>query len=190
MDKIEQYFKDKYYDSDFKKYIKIVNKYWKIKNFFLKIPRTINSTILCWRYPFLKFDIKTGFVQKSCYYWCIDYGWRKAFGITMCEELRKALKRLGWLHKYQLSDVKEKFGELTIYDDGAPGEIHDIILKYEYISARTCHICGKLAKYRTKLNEYPYWIESYCEDCLKEKFAELPNVDEFYKDIDWYGWRK
>ena len=184
MDRIEQHLKDKYYDSDFDKFIKLNNKYLKIKSKIKKPYYYTVSTFLCWRYPFLKFRIDKGFIQKSCYWWCIPDGWRKAFGFTMCEELRGVLKRLGWLHKYQISDVKEKFGELTIYDDGAPEEVHDIIMKYGYISRRTCIICGRRAKYLTE-----GWVEPYCEDCIKGIDTIKPPY-EYHKDIEWYGWKK
>jgi len=105
MDKIEKYLKNKYYDSDFSKFIKLSNRYRSIKWKITKPYYYVVSTALCWRYPFLKFRTGKGFIQKSCYWWSIPDAWRKAFGFTMCEELREVLKRHGWLHKYQISDL-------------------------------------------------------------------------------------
>lgn len=184
MGKIEQYIKDKYYDNDFDKYIKLYNLYNKVKYKLKFLPNAVASTYLCLKYPFLKFKTKSGFFQKSCWYWSIPYGWRKAFGIQMCKELKEALKRHDFLYKYYLTDVKEKFGVLTIYDEGAPEEVHDILLKYDYISSRTCIECGRRAKYRTE-----GWVEPYCEDCIK-KINTKNKPYQFYKDIDWYGWKK
>ena len=184
MNKIEKHIKEKYYDNDFERYLYLISRYHKIISFVKKPYYYVVSTYFCYRYPFLKFDIKSGFIQRYCYWWSIPDGWRKAFGKTMCEEIRKELKHSGFLHKYQITDVKEKYGKLTIYDDGAPEEIHDILLKYEYISARTCIVCGRLAKYRTD-----GWVEPYCEECIKNVNTRNKPY-EFYKDIDWYGWRK
>ena len=182
MDKIEKYIKDKYYERDFSKYLNLINRYHGVKSKFYKIPRLFASTYLCWRFPFLKYDVKSGFFQTSCFYWCIDRGWRRAFGIQLCKEIKAALKRNNF-KDYQLSQVKEKYGALNIYDNGAPGEVHDILLKYEYISSRTCIKCGRRAKYITN-----GWVEPYCEDCIKN-VNTLSEPMEAYKDFDWYLWK-
>ena len=183
MNKFESYIFDKYYEANYKKYRRIMDTYHKVTGWFRSVPRFFASTYLCWKYPFLKFDVKSGFFQGSCYYWCIEKGWRKAFGLQLCKEIKDALKRSNFLKSYQISDVKEKYGALNIYDDGAPDEVHDIILKYEYISSRTCIKCGRRAKYISH-----GWIEPYCEDCVKDQ--NCTSFDESYKDFDWYSWTK
>ena len=65
-------------------------------------------------------------------------GWRKTFGITMCDEIKEVLKRYNCLYKYRIMQIKEKFGGLRWYDDNAPKEIDNIIHKYEQISYNTC----------------------------------------------------
>lgn len=156
----------------------------KIKNF----PKAIYTTYLCIRFPFLKsrgWDNKPSykFLQWGSWYGCIPKGWRKAFGIELCKELKKELKRCGYLKQYRLSDVKEKYGTLTIYDNGIPNgcDVHDILHKYEYISYRTCIECGRRAKYVTN-----GWICPYCEDCIDD--YRKAGADKFYSDIPWYGW--
>ena len=112
-------------------------------------------------------------------------GWQKALGIPLCKELKAALKRHGALHTYTITDVKEKWGALNIYDNGAPDEVHDILLKYEYISSRTCVKCGRRAKYVTK-----GYVLPYCEDCIGDR-GDFMGKEEFYqKYMDWYGWTK
>ena len=156
-----------------------------MKKIISKIKRLVSCTYLCWKYPFLKYRWeKDKFFQTSCWYYSIDIGWRKAFGLQLCEEIKQALIRHDFLYKYNITDIKEKMGELVIYDDGAPEEVHDIIFKYGYISSRTCFICGRPAKYRTR-----GWIEPYCEDCIKEANT-TKEPDEAYKDFEWYGWKK
>lgn len=165
---------------------RLIMAYFKVQSFFRKAKRLIPCTYLCCKYPFLKpYSKRNKFFQTSCWYYCIDEGWRKAFGIQLCDELLASLKRHNFVKKYIITDVKEKFGELNIYDDGAPEEVHDILLKYEYISARTCIICGKPARYRSK-----GWIEPYCKECFNT-WAKLNNEpSEAYKDFDWYGYKK
>ena len=186
MDWIEKKITAKYGDDKILEQCDALYRYWKVKRVFTFIPRVVVNTYLCARFPFLKF--KKGFFQKSSRYWEIEPGWRKTFGIQLCKELKWALKRANMLHDYHITTVKDKFGALNIYDEGAPEEVHDIINKYEYISSRTCRECGRPAKYRTKLDDMPYWEEPYCEDCLKN-FTNYP-ADEYYKDFDWYGWKK
>lgn len=97
----------------------------------------------------------------------MDTGWLKAFGIEMCKEIKVSLKKTGYLRKYRVMQIKEKWGELCWYDAGAPQEVFDIIRKYEGISYRTCIECGRPAKYRTT-----GWVEPYCEECMPKKSLE------------------
>lgn len=185
MDRIENWIIKKYLDKDYDRYIKYISLYLKIKNAISFIPETIVNTYLCIRFPFLKYSRnRKKFFQRSCWYWQIRTGWRKAFGIQLCKELKAALKRGGMLKTWEITDIKDKFGALYIYDNGATEEVHDILNKYEYISARTCVECGRIAKYRTT-----GWIEPYCEDCIK-KDGTMTQPDEYYKDFDWYGWTR
>ena len=180
--------------TDFDKYEKIIRAWWWIKRAVKFIPHTLASSYLVWRFPFLKYGSDKGKIfHKSCWYWQLDNyygfasdalkGWRKSFGIQLCKELKDALKRHGQLHTYRITTVKEKFGALNIYDEGAPSEVHDILLKYEYISSRTCIKCGRRAKYMTK-----GYILPFCEDCVHDADI-VTGQEEFYtKDLDWYGW--
>ena len=93
----------------------------------------------------------------------MESGWRKAFGIQMCKEIKKELKKHKFLYKYRIIQIKEKWGYLHWYDGGTPkdSKIYDIIRKYEQISAKTCIVCGKPA---TKMSTG--WICPYCDDCV------------------------
>lgn len=94
----------------------------------------------------------------------METGWRNAFGIQMCKELKKALKKQHLLYKYRITQIKEKWGYLRWYDNYATCEIYKIISKYEQISAHTCIVCGKPAKYISR-----GWISPYCEDCIGDR---------------------
>ena len=111
----------------------------------------------------------------------MDTGWRKAFGIQMCKEIKQALLRSGGrkaLINYRIAQIKEKWGSLQWYDCGAPEEVRKIIAKYEYISERTCISCGRPAKGLSR-----GWICPYCKDCAGDN-----ELDEYYtEEIPWYG---
>lgn len=68
-------------------------------------------------------------------------GWRKAFGIQLCKELKHALGEN--LHNYRVMQIKEKYGDLCWYDAGGNDKTFKILDKYQTISAHTCIICGK-----------------------------------------------
>ena len=135
---------------------------------------------LCKRYPFLilrdwKDNPITDYPITE-----LDYmpdGWRRAFGIQMCEEIRKILIKGNYLNSYRIAQIKEKFGGLRWYDEGAPSsiykELQDVIDKYEDISFRTCICCGRPA---TKISQG--WISPYCDKCAgklneRVKFKEI-----------------
>ena len=91
-------------------------------------------------------------------------GWRKAFGIQMCKDIRRALIKRGGLKllfKYRIMQIKEKYGTLRWYDAASPHEVFDITMKYEDISAKTCIICGKPATKKAI-----GWISPYCDNCI------------------------
>lgn len=90
----------------------------------------------------------------------MEPGWRKAFGIQMCKEIRSQLIKDHYLFKYRITQIKEKWGYLHWYDACSSKAIQDIIQKYENISWNTCLMCGKPA---TKISAG--WISPYCDDC-------------------------
>lgn len=85
-------------------------------------------------------------------------GWRKAFGIQMCKDLRTQLWKEGNLFKYRITQIKEKWGELCWYDGGASREVYNIISKYEDLSWNTCIVCGEPS---TKISGG--WVSPYCD---------------------------
>lgn len=103
-------------------------------------------------------------------------GWRKAFGMQMCVELREALIEDNDLNRWRIVQMKEKFGELRLYDNGHKKGSHVpfIIDKYAVISRRTCILCGKPATRITM-----GWISPYCDDCCPE--GRSVTVEEYFK---------
>lgn len=114
-------------------------------------------------------------------------GWRKAFGIKMCDEIKRELKRhKGALKKYRITQIKEKFGGLRWYDNWGTEKIYkEIIPKYEAISYETCINCGKPAMYISK-----GWISPYCCNCAKKKenYVKMSEKNAWDKALcpDWF----
>lgn len=102
-------------------------------------------------------------------------GWRKAFGIQMCREIKDALTEDDDLDRWRIVQLKEKYGEMRLYDSGykAGSRIPDIIGKYEDLSRHTCIICGKPA---TKVTMG--WISPFCDDCCPDERAV--SIEEYY----------
>ena len=137
---------------------------------------------ICKRYPFLIIrNWKTDEPIEYPYTYLDDMpdGWRRAFGKQMCEEIRKVLIKGNYLNNYRVAQVKEKYGTLRWYDEGAPSsiyrELQDVIDKYEELSYRTCICCGRPA---TKISLG--WISPFCDKCAgklsdRVKFKEMEN---------------
>ena len=129
-----------------------------------KFKKKLFSTVLCIRFPFLKhYNTKDKFFQETCWYYSVNPGWRR-LALQMFEEIRSTLKREGKpLNSFRIYDVKEKYGELVVdCSGGYNDDVTKIIEKYEYISFRTCNVCGRPAfGYTDKIP----WMLPYCEDC-------------------------
>ena len=97
-------------------------------------------------------------------------GWKKAFGLQLCKELKDDLVLNNWLDKYRVVQVKEKYGRLCWYDNGVPihSNSYDIISKYEDMSAHICVECGAPA---TRMSTG--WICPYCDEHAPEKSIPL-----------------
>lgn len=137
------------------------------------------------KYPFLA--VKDYDFDNDIYYIPDDYeytytwldsvpeGWCKAFGLQMCEEMKEALDEYDYTDKYVIMEVKEKYGELRIYDTGIPRgcRVWDVIEKYSQLSRRTCIVCGAPA---TKMSLG--WISPYCDKCADEIKGRYIDIDD------------
>lgn len=120
--------------------------------------------------------------EKEDFTWtwldAMDDGWRLAFGLDLCYDLKNALKEYDYNNRYCITEIKEKFGELRWYCGNVPDEkIYDIIDKYVKLSQNTCIYCGKPATMR--LTDY---IIPVCNDCLEELNKDYPH--EFVEITD------
>lgn len=135
---------------------------------------------LCKRYPFLIVRDWGGkpLGYEFTYLDDMPEGWKRAFGIDMCEDIRRVLVKANYLYDYRIVQLKEKYGGMRLYSDGAPSSIYrelcDVIDKYEELSYRTCIHCGRPA---TKISQG--WISPFCDECA-EKFSDRIT----FKEID------
>lgn len=103
-------------------------------------------------------------------------GWRKAFGLEMCKDVRRTLLKKGGLkllYRYRIIDIKEKYGELRWYDNWSFNELEDVITKYARKSLTTCISCGEKAIWKT---DYRDWASPYCDKCIPAKSRERSEV--------------
>lgn len=91
-----------------------------------------------------------------------DDGW-----FDLLKDLCEKLDALQLGPKFRVSQIKEKFGRLRVYVDGAPKEkrreLEKIISQAESRSATICEHCGKPGK-TTRLNQGCYII-TLCTEC-------------------------
>lgn len=121
--------------------------------------------ILDWieKYPLQIIHFPTYYTELDS----MDKGWKDAFGMNFCKDLRKALIRTGGyklLFRFRILQIKEKYGRLEVYCIGYNDEIDKVISKYSKLSEKTCIRCGKPATWISK-----GWISPYCDDCVPDK---------------------
>lgn len=133
-----------------------------------EIERLFNKA-LCERYPFLiPRNVWTDSIVEDYNYEFTELdgmpdGWRKAFGTQFMEELREELIKVNNLNTFRIIQIKEKFGGLRFYINGAPpnSKIYDIINKYEDLSFEICEFCGAPGK----TEDYQGWLFTWCKNC-------------------------
>ena len=97
----------------------------------------------------------------------VPIGWKRAFGKIMLEEYREVLIRNHYLRDFQWEQVKEKYGTLRLYSNGAPKAVLDLETKYDYISGFFCISCGRMNSPMLTGG----WVEPLCEDCYNKRIA-------------------
>lgn len=129
---------------------------------------------LCQRFPFLipRNRFTNNIVDGYAYHYTeldsMPYGWRKAFGEQMCEEIREELLKYDALDKYRILQIKEKYGSLRWYDGGSTEKItREIIPKYENMSTQICINCGEKAVYTNMDFGIPL-----CKECYESRFGD------------------
>lgn len=109
----------------------------------------------------------------------IPQGWRRAFGMEMCQEIEDALEADGIQDKYFPVQIKEKYGTLRWYDNFTTEKLEKILRKYEDLSERTCILCGAPAtKYAVN------WISPYCDKCAQRisEYEHFISAQEYFME--------
>lgn len=101
--------------------------------------------------------LKNGFYSdrppiKDCGFFSVGVGW-----YPLIKDLIDDLIKLGW--DKQVCQVKEKFGGLRFYINGASNDVHDRISEAENLSYETCEVCGDKGELRTKSR----WYTTLCD---------------------------
>ena len=103
--------------------------------------------------------------------YCLPKGWFDLF-LQMCEDIREPLERSGHLNDFMFTQVKEKYGSMRLYNNGATSEVNEILDKYEFLSTQVCSECGKPA---TKMTVG--YICPYCDDCVEKCGEDIELAD-------------
>ena len=98
----------------------------------------------------------------------VPIGWKRAFGKIMLEEYREVLIRNHYLRDFQWEQVKEKYGTLRLYSNGAPEAVLNLESKYDYISGFFCISCGRMNSPVLTGG----WVEPLCENCYYKRIAK------------------
>ena len=104
-------------------------------------------------------------IEDYEYDWCLGVdelpeGWQRLF-LLYCKHMRKELILHEFLDKFRFSQIKEKYGEMRLYNNGVPKDsvCSDLEYIYMHLSTYVCQDCGKPAKYESR-----GWIAQECEE--------------------------
>lgn len=90
-----------------------------------------------------------------------DEGWFDLIW-KLCEDIDVIVNRES-LTDFRVDQIKEKFGGLRFYVDGANKEVFDLINNAEVKSFKTCEICGKHGSMYVGWG----WFKTLCRKCSK-----------------------
>lgn len=146
----------------------------------------MENKTLCKLYPFLiPRNRWTGKIPEDYDYSYTELdampaGWREAFGIKLCEEIKLCLDKMkpDVAAKYMITQIKEKYGQLCWYTNFTTEDLEKVMRKYEDLSKRTCIVCGKPAEFITL-----GWISPYCGDCIKNEKEKYKPIEEYFKRL-------
>jgi hypothetical protein len=127
-------------------------------------------------------------MQETCMCWGLscNRGWYKIIK-EACEKLEPLIQK--WIEEHKnekdynedwiprFSQVKEKYGTLSIYWASATDEMYAISDEAERLSAETCETCGKEGKLRGG-----GWLYTSCYKCAKDEDKDnLEIVEDAYE---------
>lgn len=152
----------------------------------IKKQKKMRNKRLIKQYPFLlPRDVYSDKVPRNYDYEYTEYdnlikGWQIGFGKFLLEDLREACLKTGYLDRLRIEQLKEKYGEMRLYINAAPQEVHDVVRDYEFISQYICAQCGSIHGHI--INDYG-WYFPLCKKCY-EKNNERREL-KGYQVIPW-----
>ena len=137
---------------------------------------------LCCEFPFLQ--IKNAWTGEAADYSYTELdnmepGWKKAFGLDMCIELKEALEKDVLINDFFFLEIKEKYGGLRLYANEYKENTKIILAKYEELSYYICGRCGKPA---TKISQG--WIYPFCDECSNLVHDNFKKIEDCYRMLE------
>jgi len=130
------------------------------KQLFEKYPRifrqkdlSMRETCMCW-----------GIACDDGWYWLIDH---------LCSQLQWDTDRNNY-PQVEAIQVKEKFGGLRFYVNGANDSQYGTIEFAEFLSVDICEKCGSV----DEVTQTKGWIKSLCKRCLDESVRNIQKDTE------------
>jgi hypothetical protein len=123
---------------------------------------------LCMKYPILTPSYDSTIQSDYQYeYTVLDdmpNGWRIAFGEQWAADIQNAVYKLTFeeLGKTWITEIKEKYGQLTTYFSYYSKDICEVIDKYTELSKNTCIVCGADVSRSSVMRDYPL-----CKKCAR-----------------------
>lgn len=74
--------------------------------------------------------------------------------------------------RFQIDQIKEKFGGLRFYISGGDDYIHKMIDETEKLSAKTCETCGANDS-KMLIRKGHFWLYNRCEKCATKDGLEV-----------------
>lgn len=101
-------------------------------------------------------------MYQECWDLSVGEGW-----MPIVRSTSKEIKEIDVEENIQVTQVKEKFGELRFYTNWSSEEIDTIITKGVVESRSTCEECG--SKDTVTQRELNRWITTLCQECFDNK---------------------
>jgi len=96
------------------------------------------------------------------------------------ERLFDEISKLNPPEQFEITQVKEKYGVLTVYADCSSDEVEALIDKAEAESAKTCEDCGQPGT----LTKRHGWYRTLCPSCACVAGYELNKIGERENETD------
>lgn len=110
---------------------------------------------------------------NGLYFECAD-GWYDLL-LEMSYKINQIIEEDPETYKdFYISQLKEKYGTLRVYTSYSYEPIDHIIEEYEFVSAKTCELCGNPGV----LDRDGYWYQTLCDDHRQKRRSKIVGRQE------------